>query len=84
MLRELADVVARPLSIVFEWSWQLGEVPGDWKRANFTPILKQSRKEELGSYRPVSLTSVPGKLTENIILESTSKYMKDKRVIGSS
>jgi len=31
VLRELADIDARPLSIVFEKSWRLGDIPGDWK-----------------------------------------------------
>jgi len=40
VLRELADVIAEPLSIIFERSWRTGEVPEDWRKASVTPIFK--------------------------------------------
>ena len=64
VLRELADVVAKLLSIAFWQSWLTGDVLVDWKLTNVTPIFKKGRKDDPGSYRPISLTLVSGKVME--------------------
>ncbi|KGL85593.1 RNA-directed DNA polymerase from mobile element jockey, partial [Tinamus guttatus] len=81
LLRELAEVIAKPLSIIFERSWRTGEVPEDWKKANVTPVFKNGKKKDPGNYRPVSLTSVPGKVMERLILAVVSRHREDKKVL---
>jgi len=84
VLKELADVVAELHSIIFEKSWLSGEVPRNWKKGNVTPIYKKGRKEYPGSYRLVSLTSVPGKMMELMFLEDMLRCMRDEQVIRDS
>ncbi|KFQ42883.1 hypothetical protein N333_12348, partial [Nestor notabilis] len=82
VLKELADEVARPLSIIFERSWQSGEVPDGWKKGNVTPIFKKGKVEDPGNHRPVSLTSVPSKIWEQILLEICMlRHVKNSKVV---
>ncbi|RMC09422.1 hypothetical protein DUI87_13746 [Hirundo rustica rustica] len=76
-MRELADELAKPLSIIYHQSWLTGEVPDDWKLDNVTPIHKKGGREDPGNYRPVSLTSVPGKIMEQFILSVITQNLQD-------
>jgi len=68
LLRELAEVIAELLSIIFERSWRKGKVPEDRRVDNVTLVFRKGKKKDLGNYRLVSLTSVPGKVMEQLVL----------------
>ncbi|XP_017669160.1 PREDICTED: LOW QUALITY PROTEIN: RNA-directed DNA polymerase from mobile element jockey-like [Lepidothrix coronata] len=84
VMRELAEELAKPLSIIFQQSWLSGKVPDDWRLANVTPIHKKGCKQDSGNYRPVSLTSVPGRVMEQIILSAITQHLQDGQGIRPS
>ena len=67
LLQELVDSIAQPLAAVMHMSLEDSTVPEDWRTANVTPIFKKGSKSHPGNYRPVTLTSVCGKMLESII-----------------
>ncbi|GAB0192666.1 mitochondrial enolase superfamily member 1 [Grus japonensis] len=80
---KLTDVNAKPLSIIFERSRRTGEVPEDWRKASITPVFKKGKKEDPGNYKLVGLSSIPGKVMEQLILGVINKHVEEKKVTGS-
>lgn len=76
VLRELADVIVRLLTIMFERLGWWGKVPENWKTINVIPLLekgKQEKNEELLAYQPHFC------LRAQKILEAISKHVKEKK-----
>ncbi|KAK4824008.1 hypothetical protein QYF61_009222 [Mycteria americana] len=78
----LERVQRRATKMIRGQSWLTGEVPVDWRLANVTPIYKKGQKEDLGNKRPVSLTSVLGKVMEQIILSAITRHVQDNQAWG--
>ena len=76
VLREPANITAKPLALIFERSEQSRELPG--KSPTQLQYGQEGRSGELqaGQQHLVVL----GKIMEQIILEAIFKYMKDKKV----
>ena len=63
---------------------QKGQCPASWKDANVVPIYKGSGKpkDDVGSYRPVSLTSVLCKVLEKLISVRMMDYINENNILS--
>lgn len=65
ILKELVEAFTKPLYIIYHQSWITKMAPFYWRLSNVTST-RRARK----IYRPVSLTLVPEKVMEQIILST--------------
>ena len=84
VLNRLADVLAKPLAIIYTKFLGQGTVPPVWKTANVCPIFKKGSKTEPGNYRPVSLTCVICKVMESVIRDSIVEHLTKNKLIRDS
>ena len=61
--------------MIFRKSLDTGVVPRLWRQANVVPIFKKREKAESSNYRPISLTSVVGKMLEATIARAIRKHL---------
>ncbi len=83
VLRELSDILAKPLTHIFETSIETGLVPSSWREANISAIHKKGDKKLPGNYRPVSLTSVVCKIMEKVIRTWILDHMTSNHLISN-
>ena len=83
-LKVLKDIVCVPLSKIFTKSFQESKVPLSWREANVTPIFKKGDKSDPANYRPISLTSICGKLMESEIKDQIMHHLVRQNPLNSS
>ena len=81
-LHSLADILCKPLTLLFNKSLSEGVVPLQWIEACITAIHKKGLKSAVGNYRPVSITSVLCKMMESIIRDHIVTYMTSNQIFA--
>ena len=74
LLRNLADAICTPLSILYNKSLKEG-AHESWKKAVIAAIYKKGKKNDPGNYRPVSLTSVISKIMESLVRDAMVEHL---------
>ena len=83
VLKTCAENIAPSMTLLFQYSMDTGALPNDWLNANIAPIYKKGDRHQPENYRPVSLTSVPGKLLEHIICSQLMKHLESQDILTS-
>lgn len=68
-LKLCAPSIAKPLSHIFSLSLATGIVPSQWKSAQIIPIPKISQPIQCADFRPISLTPIPSRIFEKLVVK---------------
>ena len=73
---ELADILAEPLSILFQKLFDEGCTPVCWKQGIISPIYKGGNRSLPANYRPVTLLPVLSKVMESIVADELMNHLE--------
>ena len=85
ILKNCCNSLNKPLAMLFQYSYNTGSIPSEWKHANVVPVHKKGSKTCVENYRPISLISIIMKTYERVVrdkLLSTCGHLIDDRQHG--
>ena len=85
IVRQINEEITNPLTILYNKCLQESYCPEDWKNSNVSPIFKKKgKKSSPSNYRPVSLTSVLGKIMEACLKETIVTHLEMNNLLRES
>ena len=84
LLRTLAPVISSSITMLFNTSLAIGEIPSEWNMANITPVQKKPGASHPTDYRPISVLPVIAKVYESLIHSQLYSYMTSNSLLHPS
>ena len=81
VVKDVGDIVAKPLAMIFNASLEKGIFPDIWKLARVTPTFKSGVNRDLNNYRPVSVISILSKILERIVHDQILDFIIVNNII---
>ena len=83
LIKQVTSALADPLSLIFNSLFSTENTLSSWRKAIITPIYKKGLSSDPANYRPVSLTSVFGKLMERVVAFEMLHYLLANRLLSA-
>jgi hypothetical protein len=81
ILKDLQNLTAPILTIIFKKSLQTECIPSDWKHANVAPAYKKGENYNAVNYRPISLTCISCKIMEHVITKHILNHLENNSLL---
>ena len=84
MIKICDQSIVKHLSIIYQNYVNTGTFPDIWKKSNIVPVHKESDKEIVNNYRPVSLLPVCRKILERLVFSSIFDFLDNTSLLSAN
>lgn len=84
VLKYVAEEIAIPLAGIINTCLRNGKIPDSLKISRTVPVFKKGDPESIGSYRPISIIPVMGKVFEAVMKKQLVDYLEHNNLLADS
>ena len=81
VVRDVSDLVAKPLAMIFNSSLENGIFQHIWKLARVPPIFQSGVKKDVNNYRLISIISVLSRILEDIVHDQILNFILENNAL---
>ena len=81
-LRDIAYVIAKPLTHIINCSLKNASVPSDFKSSKVVPIFKTGQKDNFDNYRPISVLPAVSKIIEKCVHTQIMEHLEHNNLLS--
>ena len=82
MIKTIGKEIVKPLTYIFNLSFQTGKIPKFLKIALITPIFKANESNLFENYRPISVLTCFSKLLEKLMYKRFYNYVEKHQILS--
>ena len=82
LVKDGAEALARPLTLLMNRTINEGSLPADWKHAIVTPVHKAGSKSDPSNFRPISVFPIFSKILERAVHPMVYSYLQEHRLLS--